>query len=248
MYILALDSTAPTATVSVSSFCEDSETVSLKGLYTINTNNTHSETLLPMIENLLSSLSIDIDDIDIFAFSAGPGSFTGVRIGTATIKGLAFAQNKPCIGVSALEALALNLSGFNGIVCPVMNARRNQLYTAIFTSDGKSIKRIMEDSVISTDELKVKLQSMITGDEPVYFTGDGYSIAHNAIALKNITKTPELLRYQNAYSVSAAAYEKYMNRKINENYTDSEAIPIYLRPSQAEREKNKSNKKIAGDN
>lgn len=241
MYILSLDSTAPTATAAISLAGENFEEVILKGLYTINTSNTHSQTLLPMIENLLSSLALHIDDIDMFALSAGPGSFTGVRIGAATIKGLAFGREKPCVGVSTLEALAANLTGFKGVICPVMNARRDQLYTAIFVSDGNKIIRITDDAAISTGELKVKLESIDGGSKEIYFTGDGYSIARESIVLENVKKTPELLRYQNAYSVASAAFKKYRENDIsngNKMFTDSAIIPVYLRPSQAERQKN----------
>ena len=135
MKILALDSSATVATVAV---CDDG---ALLAEYTLNNGNTHSETLLPMVECVLGKLSMTVNDIDIFAASSGPGSFTGVRIGAATLKGLAFAQGKTCVGVSTLEALATNLSLYEGIVCPVMNARRSQVYTALFRSNGKAFRR-----------------------------------------------------------------------------------------------------------
>ena len=119
MKILALDSTAKVASVAL---CEDGQ---LLGEYTINNGNTHSETLLPMVESLLKIFELSIYDIDAFAVAAGPGSFTGVRIGVATVKGLAFGTDKPCFGISTLEALAKNPSARSGLICPVMNARRN---------------------------------------------------------------------------------------------------------------------------
>ena len=134
MKILALDSTAIVSTVAI---CEDEK---LLAQFTINNGNTHSETLLPMIEASLKVLKLTTDDIDLFACSAGPGSFTGVRIGAATIKGLAFNRNKPCAPVSSLDALAHNLLYTNGIVCPVMNARRSQLYNALFLCDRKKLR------------------------------------------------------------------------------------------------------------
>ena len=124
MKILAFDSTALTASVAVA---EDEE---LLAELTLNNGNTHSQTLLPMAESLFKMLSITADDIDVFACSEGPGSFTGVRIGAATVKGMAFGRGKACAGVSTLEALAYNLRGYEGIICPVMNARRAQVYTA----------------------------------------------------------------------------------------------------------------------
>ena len=121
MKILAIDSTALVASVAI---CEDEV---LLGEVTLNNGNTHSETLLPTVEFLLSHLSLTRDDIDLFALSEGPGSFTGVRIGAATVKGLAFGTRKPCVGVSTLEALAYNLRSHDGLICPVMNARRKQV-------------------------------------------------------------------------------------------------------------------------
>ena len=129
MKILALDSSATVATVAL---CEDQR---LLAEYTVNNGNTHSETLLPMVESLLANFSMTAKDVDIFAASIGPGSFTGVRIGAATLKGLAFASNKACVGVSTLEARAYNLVSHKGLICPVMNARRSQVYTALFRSD-----------------------------------------------------------------------------------------------------------------
>ena len=115
MKILALDSTALTASVAV---CDDEKLLSE---FTVNNGNTHSETILPMIESMLKRLNLTAKDIDVFACSAGPGSFTGVRIGAATIKGLAFGSDKPCIGISTLRSLAYNIQGCGGIICPVMN-------------------------------------------------------------------------------------------------------------------------------
>jgi len=224
MYILALDSTSPTASVAVT----DNEI--LMGLYTVNTKNTHSETLLPMVESLLTSLSLNIDDIDLFACAEGPGSFTGVRIGAATIKGLAFAKNKPCVGVSTLHALALNMAatGIASIICPVMNARRNQVYNAIFQSDGATITRLTPDRAISLEDLQAELSACT--NLPIYFTGDGCQMSTDAITLSNLQPTPELQKYQNAYQVAVAALTLPQT-------TDTNLVPTYLRQSQAERER-----------
>jgi tRNA threonylcarbamoyladenosine biosynthesis protein TsaB len=143
MKILAIDSCMNTSSVAI---LEDENLVAL---YTVNTDNTHSETLLPMIRDMLKSSDVDIDEIDAFAASNGPGSFTGVRIGVATVKGLAFNTGKPCVEVSTIEALAENLNGFNGIICPVMNARRGQVYTVIF-KDGC---RLMTDECMMLKDL-----------------------------------------------------------------------------------------------
>lgn len=224
MKILALESSALTASAAV---CEDGKVL---GEYTLNNGNTHSETLLPMVESLFHFLGITAKDIDLFAVAAGPGSFTGVRIGTATAKGLAFGTGKPCIGVSTLEALAHNLQVPGGLICPVMNARRKQVYTALFRSNGSQLERLMPDSAIGIDELDELLKAY---EEPVYLTGDGYGIT--AQNLKHpIGYTPERLRDQSAASVAAVALLAYQN---GVRTTDAELVPVYLRPCQAERER-----------
>ena len=130
MLILALDSTAQVGSVAL---CEDEKLIAE---YTLNTGHTHSETLLPMVESVLKISGYTVDDVELFVCTAGPGSFTGVRIGAATVKGIAFGKDKPCIGVSTLEALALNGVALDGILCPCMNARRQQVYNALFDCDG----------------------------------------------------------------------------------------------------------------
>lgn len=222
MKILAIDSSANTSTVAV---LEDD---TLLSLYTTNTKNTHSETLLPMVKSVLSSLKMTVDDVDAFAVSEGPGSFTGVRIGVATVKGLAFGKNKPCVGISTIEALAANLEGFNGIICPIMNARRGQVYAGAFL-DGE---RIVDDQCM----MLVDLLEILKGyDKPTYFVGDGYSLIENMRGVYPfIMETPEMLRYQNAYSVGKEAYK----RLYWDVYTyDTELRVEYLRKPQAERER-----------
>ena len=225
MKILAFDSTATTAGVAIT---EDSR---LLGEVTLNNGNTHSETLLPMAEALLGMLRLTVRDIDLFACSAGPGSFTGVRIGAATVKGMAFGTKKPCVGVSTLEALAYNMRGHRGIICPVMNARRSQVYTAIFESDGEYIKRLSEDMAIGADELDEMLSSY---DADVYLVGDGIEVATQCFKKTRATAAPEELRYQSAYSVSQVALCMHKGGK---SVSDAELTATYLRLSQAERER-----------
>ena len=230
MKILAFDTSATIASVAL---CEDTK---LLAEYTVNNGNTHSETLLPMIEALLAQFSLSVSDIDLFAVSSGPGSFTGVRIGAATLKGLAFASDKPCIGVSTLHAIAENLSVCKGLICPVMNARRSQVYTALFRSDGKVLERLMPDSAISIAELDKKLAAF---GEPVYFSGDGYGVTLPALTVTEALDVPDRLRHQSAYSVACVAYAEYLGG----NATDDSSLKVnYLRPSQAERELMNKNK------
>ncbi len=226
MNMLALDSTACTASVCITA----GET--LVAEFTVNTQNTHSETLLPMVEAALSAAGMTIDDVDAFACSAGPGSFTGVRIGTATVKGLAFGRNKPCIGVSALEALAYNLTAVSGIVCPVMNARRAQVYTALFRAEDGVLTRLGEDDAIPLTALEEALSKY---DLPVYFTGDGYDLTES-ITHPNKKETPERLRYATAYGVAKAAL-RVLAEAPDGTFTDAALAPTYLRLPQAERER-----------
>ena len=179
-----------------------------------------------MIRDALKAADIGADEIEAYAVSYGPGSFTGVRIGVATLKGLAFGKDAPCVEISTIEALAENLCGFEGIVCPVMNARRGQVYTGIF----KNGVRLMEDRCMMLDELIPILESY---NEKIYFVGDGYDLAE-ARNVKNMGYTPEPLRYASGYSVGKIAYGKILN---NESVSDFDIRVNYLRKPQAERER-----------
>lgn len=227
MKILSLDSTAVISTVAI---CEGDRLLSQ---FTINNGNTHSETLLPMIESSLGVLGLTVDDIDLFACSVGPGSFTGVRIGVATVKGLAFGRSKPCAPVSSLDALAHNLLWADGIVCPVMNARRGQLYNALFLCRGGRLTRLCEDRLISVYDLEAELCESYS-DARVYLCGDGYDIAKGAFTRLTTEAVPTIHRYQSAYSVALCALEASEQKLLT---TDVEISPIYLRASQAERER-----------
>ena len=226
MKIFACDSTAKTASVAL---CEDGV---LLAEFTQNGGNTHSETLLPMTEVLLNSMKTDIDDIDLFAISEGPGSFTGVRIGAATVKGFAHRKNKPCVGVSTLEALAKNLAfGDDRVIVPVMDARRGQFYTAKFALEDGKFKRISEDSALSFEEFTADIQAL---GMRVYLCGDGYASARRLLGELLSFETPERLRYQSAYSVAQIALEKYSHGE----YTSAADLrPTYLRLPQAERDR-----------
>ena len=225
MKILSIDSSATAASVAI---CEDEK---LLAEYTLNNGNTHSETILPMVESALKMLDLAVSDIDLFAVSNGPGSFTGVRIGTATLKALAFGSGKPCVGVSTLEALAYNLVGYKGLICPVMNARRAQVYTALFESDGESLTRVIDDVPMAVSELDGLLAKC---GEPVRFCGDGYDVTVPNLKECVYVSVPERERIQSAYSVAVAALGKYKN---GEYTTDRELVSTYLRLSQAERER-----------
>lgn len=226
MKILAYDSTAKTASVAL---CEND---SLLAEFTQNGGNTHSKTLLPMTEVLLKSMKTEIEDIDVFAISEGPGSFTGVRIGAATVKGLAHRSGKPCIGVSTLEALAMNLAfGEDKIIVPVMDARRAQFYTAGFKYIYGVLTRACEDEAVGFEPF---LDGIQASGKRVYLCGDGYLQAKELIGDDLSYITPERLRYQSAYSVAQAAYKKYL---AGDRTSSDELRPTYLRLPQAERDR-----------
>ncbi len=224
MLTLAIDTTANTATAALS------RDGALLTLYTVNGLLTHSETMLPMVEDMLKKSALTAADIDLFAVSEGPGSFTGVRIGVSLIKGLAYGTEKPCVGVSTLDALARNLDGFDGYVVPVMDARRNQVYTAVYR-DGV---RLTEEMLIPLDELYGRLREI--GADRIRLVGDGYTVASRYFAGTDveIMKTPAMLIPQNAMSVALIAEERY---KSGEYKSDRELSARYLRASQAERER-----------
>ena len=224
MLILSVDTTAVVCSAALS---RDGITL---GECTVNSGNTHSVTLLPMTEQLLHFCDLSLDDIDAYAVSVGPGSFTGVRIGAAAVKGLAFAKNTPCIPVPSLEALAYNLAGQCGIICPAMNARRGQVYTAVFRSDGKNLKRLYPDSALEVPRLEKLLSEF---DEDIYFCGDGYELVRGLS--KN--ETPEWLRLQSAASVGAVARRIWDETEDKSVFSPDALAPVYLRKPQAQRER-----------
>lgn len=228
MKILGIESTAKTASVSLA---EDGNCLFL---YSLNGTRKHSETLLPMIEDGLKNASLTMDEIDLIAVTTGPGSFTGVRIGVSLAKGLAFGRKIPCVGVSTCESLAYNLLGFTGLICPVMDARRNQLYNALFSSDGTEIRRLTPDRLIAAEDLRKELE---TKTEKIYFCGDGSAIAKREIDLPNRVETPGALVWQSAFSTTQVAKKLYESTPDRTVFTDENLLPVYLRLSQAERER-----------
>lgn len=228
MKILSLDSTAKIASCAV---MEDDKLLSL---FSIDNGLTQSELLLPMIEDSLKSLKLTISDIDLFAVTVGPGSFTGVRIGTAIVKGLTFGKDKPISPVSTLEGLAYNLIGADGIIVPVMDARRGQVYTALFKGNNGKIERISEDNALPIVSLADILKEY--ENERIYLVGDGYKITRDKLLSLGVKleDTPPLLIPENAYSVGLVGLKIYNESRST---TDRELTPTYLRLPQAERER-----------
>ena len=222
--ILAFESSAKSASVAVT---EDGRLISE---CFVNAALTHSKTLMPMADNALNQADLKIEDIDAFCVNTGPGSFTGIRIGVAAVKGLALCRNKPCAGVSTLESIAYNFADTDCFVCSVMDARCNQVYTALFKCENGTVERVCEDKAVSINELCDELSSI---KETVYLAGDGAEICFGAFGdkLTNIKLSGENRRFQRAYGVALAA----VNNK--DLFNDSAALmPVYLRPPQAERE------------
>ena len=195
------------------------------------TGLTHSRTLLPMIDALLKNAELTLDSIDALAIAAGPGSFTGLRIGIAALKGLAWAADTPCLGVSTLEAMAENVAHLDGLIVGAMDARRSQVYNALFEAKGGALTRLTPDRAISLAELAAELSHE---ERPITVLGDGGALAHRALTAQGISCTlaPAALLYQNAVGVGLAAERAYAR---GEAVSAQELLPVYLRPAQAER-------------
>lgn len=233
MLILAIDTSALTATAAV---CEyNGGEIKKYSLCAVNNGLTHSETLFPLIDNALKSFGKTVKDVQLFAVSAGPGSFTGVRIGVSAIKGLAF-DGRAVAAVSTLEALAENI-GANGVICPLMDARRGVFYNALFKRENGVLTRLTEDRAIDVASLSAELASY--GE--AYICGDGaelFASLHEGGAV--IVKSALCSAYQNALSVAVCAARQYENGET----TTAESLPtIYLRKPQAEREREERLKK-----
>lgn len=230
MKILGVESSATAASAAV--FC-DGKLVSMQ--FT-NTGLTHSQTLMPMIDGALGAAGVEIKDIDCLAAAVGPGSFTGVRIGVATVKGLAFSNNIKCVGVSSLEAIAKPFETSGSFVVSLMDARCKQFYTASFSSENGKLSRVSEDEAISIDEIKVRLLKL--NGRGIILAGDGAKLAYDMLSgeVENVYLAPAAVRYQNAGSVCEAAYNAVLNEGENALIDSSLLVPSYLRLSQAERE------------
>ena len=204
----------------------------------INTGLTHSQTLLTLIDTALSNADLRFCDVDGVAVAVGPGSFTGIRIGVSAVKGLCFPADKKCFPVSTLEAMAhcADIDGY--LICPVMDARCKQVYTALFEKQDNEIHRLLEDTPMALGDLAEKLK---TYDRKVVLIGDGADIAYDYLRSEqlDVRKFSEIFKYQHASGVAIAAYRKY--NKDNKYFSADELVPVYLRLSQAERElKNRS--------
>lgn len=224
MLILALDSSAAPASVAL---LEDGKILSE---FYINTKQTHSQTLMPMVESVLKLTNKTLDDVTCMAVSAGPGSFTGVRIGVSCVKGLSMTRNISCAGVSTLRAMAENARQLTGIVCAVMDARCGQVYNALFRAESGKLTRLCDDRALPIAEL---LEECKTFTEKIYLVGDGAELCYKTFAAICAELLLPQLRFQRASGVAMAAQEMIEN---GQTVTPDALMPIYLRLPQAERE------------
>lgn len=227
MKILALESSAVAC-----SACLTEDDFLIAQAYE-NSGMTHSVTLLPMAEELLERMGVKPEDVDVIAVASGPGSFTGIRIGVSTAKGLAWALDKPCAKVSTLEAMAWNAAPLPGVLCPVMDARREQVYNALFSFDGDKLIRLTPDRAIGLEELAEELKSR---SERYILVGDGAQLCYDQLSgsVPALSLAPPNMRYQSAWGVARAAWE---TAKAGGLISAGELVPEYHRLSQAERER-----------
>ena len=223
MLILALESSAKAASVAL---MQDAE---LLAQYSQCSGLTHSRTLLPMVEDMLKNTDKKLADVDFIAVAHGPGSFTGIRIGVSTVKGLAWASDKKCVGVSTLAAMAWHGAAAGGLVCPVMDARRSQVYNALFEIKDGAPERLCRDRAIALSELAAELKGY---DREVLLVGDGARLSFDYLTAEGISCriAPQNLLYQSAWGVGMEALRI-------EPGTADDLLPVYLRLSQAERER-----------
>lgn len=227
MKILALESSATACSVAL---CEDEKLIAHSYQ---NNGLTHSVTLMPMTVNLLSGCGISLDEVELIAVAAGPGSFTGLRIGVAAAKGLAWPNGKRCAACSTLESMAWNLAHTGGEICAVMDARRHQVYNARFASDGAALTRLTPDRAISLEELADELKK---SGNPQILVGDGAVLCYTTLKELglDVRLAPPHLQFQSAWGVARCALELARRGEL----TDASGLtPNYHRLSQAERER-----------
>lgn len=223
MLTLAIESSAKAASVAV---LDGGELISQ---YSQCSGLTHSRTLLPMLEDMLKNADLGLEDIELIAVAEGPGSFTGIRIGVSTVKGLAWAGDKKCVGVSTLAAMAWHGLSHGGLICPVMDARRQQVYNALFEIEDGEPKRLTADRAIALSELAEELKAQ---DREVFLVGDGAKLSFDYLTRLGVkcSLAPQNLMYQSAWGVG-------MEARRHTPGTAHELLPVYLRLSQAERER-----------
>ncbi len=232
MKVLGIDSSGMTATVAL---IEDDKLIAE---FTVNNKRTHSETLMPMIDKVLTASETDIRDVELLAIAAGPGSFTGLRIGAATVKGLGMSLDVPVAAIPTCEGLAMNLSGTDRLVCPLMDARRNQVYTGLYRVSGDMPEAVIEQTACDISEIVDKVNE---AGEKVIFLGDGAAIFKEYIESN--------IRVEFSFANANASLQRgasiaslgLIYQKAGKTVSVDEFTPVYLRPSQAERVREEKN-------
>lgn len=232
MKVLGIDSSGMTATVAL---IEDDKLIAE---FTVNNKRTHSETLMPMIDKVLTASETDIRDVELLAIAAGPGSFTGLRIGAATVKGLGMSLDVPVAAIPTCEGLAMNLSGTDRLVCPLMDARRNQVYTGLYRVSGNMPEAVIEQTACDISEIVDKVNE---AGEKVIFLGDGAAIFKEYIESN--------IRVEFSFANANASLQRgasiaslgLLYQKAGKTVSVDEFTPVYLRPSQAERVREEKN-------
>ncbi len=232
MKVLGIDSSGMTATVAL---IEDDKLIAE---FTVNNKRTHSETLMPMIDKVITASETDIRDVELLAIAAGPGSFTGLRIGAATVKGLGMSLDVPVAAIPTCEGLAMNLSGTDRLVCPLMDARRNQVYTGLYRVSGDMPEAVIEQTACDISEIVDKVNE---AGEKVIFLGDGAAIFKEYIESN--------IRVEFSFANANASLQRgasiaslgLLYQKAGKTVSVDEFTPVYLRPSQAERVREEKN-------
>ena len=235
MKILSVDTSSNVATVAIT---DDDKLIAE---IIVNNKKTHSQTLMPMIDNALKMSELDASDIDLIASANGPGSFTGLRIGVSAVKGFSHALNIPVVGVSTLEAMAYNLPFCQYLISPIMDARRSQVYNAVYEWENDKLKEVKEPRALSIEEL---LEEFLGTDKIIVFMGDGV-IVHKELIKEKLGNmalfAPVSHNEQKASGLAMAAMKKYKENKAVSCY---ELAPVYLRKPQAEREAEERERKM----
>ena len=220
LILLGIDTSGKTASAAV---CTEASVLAQTSVYT---KLTHSQVILPICKDVLKSAGLELADVDGIAAAAGPGSYTGLRIGIAAVKGICFALDKPCVGISTLESLAYNVSLHKGVICSIMAARQELVYGAVFKSDGRTVSRITEDRILPLDDLRSQLEAM-EGD--IVVVGDGW----DRLTGDRFVTAPPHLRLQLASSLCAAGFTKEM-------YSPDKLEAAYMEFTKAEKDLNGS--------
>lgn len=230
MKILAIDTSGPNCSVAIT------DNNAILADFTINNGTTHSQNLVPMIEQVQKFTNIELTDIDAFACSIGPGSFTGLRIGIATVKGFAMSLNKPTLSVPTLLALAYNVQNFDGIICSIIDAKNDNVYAGIYRAEHNSLTQVSE---YVSDNIDVLINNLKDFDDNIIFVGDGVNTYHDLLLenlngdFRNVSFAPSHLNCQYALSVARAANDMASKNDFSDYNSLS---PLYLKKSQAERE------------